>query len=108
MRPPFACEVLDEGKSRLLVCAGSEWHLFMMLRGLSRDGKQLAWFESAGRPLTARSLAALNCYLRTRSIRFWKSKRWDGDRELIGWGEWSRFCASLGLRFDGKRTRQAA
>lgn len=108
LRPPFACEVIGEGKSRLLVCAGSEWHLLMMLRGLSRDGKQLAWFESSGRPLTPRSLAALNCYLRTRAIRFWRSKRWDGNRELIGWGEWAGLCRALGLKFDGKSTRIAA
>lgn len=93
---------------RRVEIAGSEWWVMRALRDISARGQQLAWFESAGAPLTHRSLAALNCYLRTRAIRFWASRRWDGDRELIGHLEWARFCRMLGLRFEGKGTRQVA
>lgn len=88
--------------------AGSEWLLFQRLRRMSARGESFAWFESYGAPLVPRSLAALNCYLRSGAIRKFSSGRFDDGRELIGRREWRRLCSLLALRFDGRGTRQAA
>jgi hypothetical protein len=96
------------GNQAALEMAGSEWFLFQRLREIAAAGGALEYFESYGAPLVPRSLAALNCYLRTGAIRRWHSPRWDGNRELIGPGEWTRFCKMLALKFDGRGTRQAA
>ena len=108
LRPAFSLEIIGDNKTVLCVGVASEWWLFRLLRSLSKEGGQIAWFEVAGRPLTPRALAALNVYLRCRAIRFFHSRRWDAGRELIGWGEWCRFCKMLALTFDGKNTRRAA
>lgn len=108
IRGQFEFAVTGSDRSRVLFMAGSEWHLFRHLREISKAGGQLAWFENYGAPLTPASLAALNCYLRTRAIRFWKSRRWDAGRELLGTPEWRRFVRMLGLKFDGRGTRRAA
>lgn len=106
-RGRFAFEV--RGKSaRRLEMAGSEWHLFQAMRRIAAAGEEFSWFTSAGAPLTPRSLGALNSYLRSGALRFWKSSRVDQGRELIGRPEWARFCRMLNLRFDGGGTRQAA
>lgn len=104
LRPSFAFEIAGAGSAALCVGVASEWFLFRELRRISRNAEQLAWFESAGRPLTSRALLSLNCYLRTGAIRHFKSRRWDDGRELLGWGEWCRFCRLLGLTFDGPGT----
>lgn len=108
LRPRFTVEVIGEDKTRLIVGVASEWWLFRLLRMVAAEGGQLARLEVEARPLTPRSLAGLNCYLRTRSIRFWKSRRWDQGIELLGWGEWCRFCKMLGLVFDGKNSNRIA
>jgi len=107
-RPRFTVEILGENKTRLIVGVASEWWLFRLLRMVSADGGQISRLEVEARPLTDRSLAGLNCYLKSRSIRFWKSRRWDDGKELIGWGEWCRFCKMLGLTFDGKNSGRLA
>lgn len=107
IRGRFAFAVQGEDP-REFVAAGSEWWLFHHLRRISKEGKQLEWLESYGAPLVPCSLGALNFYLRSRAIRFFKSKRWDQERELLGGPEWRRFCRMLGLKFDGRGTRQAA
>lgn len=106
-RGRFVFKVRGETETRFEL-AGSEWLLFQRLRTLSARGSQLEWFEAFGAPLVPRSLDALNCYLRTGAIRRFKSKRQDAGRELIGPGEWRRFCVMLRLKFDGRGTRQAA
>jgi len=90
-----------------VIGAASEWWFFHHLRRIGRDGDQLARLEVNGHELTARSLGALNLYLRSGAIRRFKSRRWDAGKELIGWGEWARFCKMLGLAFEGKAARAA-
>jgi len=99
IRGRFVFQVDGDDGPREFVAAGSEWWLFTHLRRIAREGKQLAWFESYGAPLVPRSLAALNCYLRVNAIRFFKSRRWDQERELLGGPEWRRFCRMLDLHF---------
>lgn len=108
IRGRFEYVITGEENSRLICVAASEWYLFRHLRELSKMGDQLEWFESAGCPLTTRSLGALNCYLRSGAMRHWKSRRWDENRELLGLPEWNRFVRMLGLKFDGRGTRRAA
>jgi hypothetical protein len=108
IRGRFEYSLVGEENSRVLFMAASEWHLFRHLRELSKNRDQLDWFESAGAPLTPRSLAALNLYLRAGAMRHWKSRRWDEGRELLGLPEWRRFVRMLGLKFDGRGTRRAA
>lgn len=103
-RPTFALEVLGDGGTVLCAGVASVWFLFRVLRRVSQGGKQLLMFESSGHPLTPRSLAALNVYLRTGAMRFFQSRRWDDGQEMFNWGEWTQFCHMLGLKFDGKNT----
>jgi hypothetical protein len=107
-RPRFELEIQGEGRSRVYMASPSEWWLFRDLREISKYGEQLQMLACNGHGLTPRSLAGLNVYLRTGAIRKWKSRRWDGNRELIGSGEWARFCRMLGLRFEGKGVRRVA
>ncbi len=106
-RPLFGLQIVGENQVTLCLGVASEWWLFRVLRKIGRERAELAWFECAGHPLTDESLAGLNCYLRTNSIRHFKSRRRDGGEELIGWGEWARFCRLLGLKFHGKGTNPA-
>lgn len=105
IRGRFVFRVAGEPVTRYEM-AGSEWHLMASLRRISANGQQLEWFESAGCPLVPRSLAALNTYLRTRAMRFWRSGRYDRSdgHELIGIPEWQKFCRMLDLKFDGRGT----
>lgn len=107
-RPRFAFRYSDESISRAVIGCASEWRLFDELRAAARHGWQLAWFECCECPLTPRALAGLNCYIRTRAILKWRSKRWQGPIELIGWPEWRSFVKMLGLTFDGRETREMA
>ncbi len=107
-RPRFVVEVDGEGTSRLICGVASEWWLFYLLRGIGKRREQIVRIECEGHPLTARSLAGLNCYLRAGAMARWRSRRWDAGKELIGWGEWARFCRMLGLVFDGKGVDRVA
>lgn len=105
IRGRFTFQVIGSAPNQFEM-AGSEWWLFNMLRDVSKHKGQLAWFESYGAPLVPRSLAALNCYLRTQAIRFFNSNRWDHQSELLGGPEWRRFAKMLNLKFDGRGTTQ--
>lgn len=106
-RPLFGLQIVGENRVTLCLGVASEWWLFRVLRKIGRERAEVAWFECAGHPLTDESLAGLNCYLRTNSIRHFKSRRWADGNELLGWGEWARFCRLLGLKFHGKGTNLA-
>ncbi len=106
-RGRFVFKVRGDEETRFEL-AGSEWLLFQRFRTLSARGLELEWFESYGAPLVPRSLAALNCYLRSGAIRHFRSGREDNGVELYGQREWTRFCAMLRLKFDGRGTRRQA
>lgn len=109
IRGKFAFKLAGATSDKQIMLAGSEWHLFRELRAISKRGEQLGYFENFGAPLCSRSLAALNAFLRTGAMAFWRSKRISHNGlELFGGLEWKRFCSLLRLRFDGRGTRLVA